>query len=618
MQRRIVVAILSAAIICGLGIQNVFAASSDVVISQVQLGTAASASNEFIELYNNSSTDTEVTNWCLYYASATSSAQGSRLGCIVPDNLRLHLYLPTHTYAYAISNQLLAAFPLLGSDLRFSATLSGIAGHVRIVNSVGSDVDKLGWGASALSPETSPSVVPPNGKILQRKTLSLGVLQDSDNNANDFELATARSSYAYGAIYEVQDICANIDGIQAALPTGYAVDTAGLCTPPPVDQCNNIDGLQAIVPTGYGLADDGTCQVDECINITGLQLVVPIGMDQSPAGQCVDHDECNNIAGIQSTAPAYYVARDGICLLNLAALRITELLPNVVGTDTGMEFIELYNPNDFSVDLGLYQISVGTESPKLYNFPTGSMIAAGQYATFFNDDIKFTLANTGGRVNVVTADGQAVDSSDAYTDAPEGESWELLDGTWQYTNQPTPGSANLPPLIITDDASLEVDTVKPCGPNQYRNPETNRCRLLITIASSLSPCKDGQYRSEETNRCRSIASEVGDLTQRAENQERNPVTNRCRSIAANTEVLGACKEGQERNPDTNRCRNVTAPTVPTAAFAVEPIADASGAVITWWAIGGIGMVALAYAGWEWRSEIKKASLKLSSFVRHDK
>lgn len=37
--------------------------STNLVISHVQLGSATSASHEFIELYNNSSSDIEVTNW---------------------------------------------------------------------------------------------------------------------------------------------------------------------------------------------------------------------------------------------------------------------------------------------------------------------------------------------------------------------------------------------------------------------------------------------------------------------------------------------------------------------------------------------------------------------------
>jgi len=610
MHKRFVVGLLiSTIVVAALASVSTYAVgSSSLVISQVQLGTTTSANNEFIELYNNSGDDVEITNWCLYYASASSMSNGSKLGCFDTDSGLIHLNLPTHSYAFAISNQLAATSPILGSDLKFSATLSGTAGHIRLLDEAGTVVDKVGWGATALSSEgLSPALVPPNGKVLQRKSTT-NIYQDTNVNSADFELVVPRTSYSYGSVYEVQDLCGNISGIQTTVPADYSVDSAAVCLPPPVDVCTNIDGLQISMPPGYLLDSDGNCQPDVCPNILGLQMGLPDNKEFDPMGNCVDHDMCSNIDAIQAVVPSGY-RLDGInCWLDVAHIALNELLPNAAGSDTGNEFIELYNPGSVGVDLSLYRLQVGIDTLKTYSFPAGSSLAANGYVSFSNDDIPFTLVNTSSHVQIVTVDNQSVDSAPTYDQPFDGMSWALIDGVWQYTDQPTPGAQNLAslPSEIVEDS---VTGLKPCPDGQYRNPDTNRCRLIVTISSNLAPCKDGQYRSEETNRCRSIASDVASLVPCSEGQERNPLTNRCRTIATTLSApLSPCKAGEERNPDTNRCRTIVKPVA--AGYAVQPVAKSSDNFSGLIALGAVIAAALGYAVWEWRVELTRLFFKL--------
>ncbi|MEI7539639.1 MAG: lamin tail domain-containing protein [Candidatus Saccharibacteria bacterium] len=570
----------------------VYASSDSVVISQLQLNNTSSASNEFIEIYNNSIDDVEVTNWCLYYASASSTQNGSKTACFLVENDSIHLYLPSHSFAFLISNQLASATPGLGSDLRFSATLSDTAGHLRLINSNGMEIDKVGWGKTAISAEGGfPTTAPSVGKVISRKIFEVGVLQDTDNNNIDFELSLPRNSYSYGSIYELQDLCRNISGIQSTIPDGYSVDIAGICTPPPVDVCNNLDGLQLIVPNSYLLVSDGNCQIDVCSNIDGVQAVLPD----------------NLVSGA-----------DNSCIAKSLPLQISEILPNAIGVDTGKEFIEIYNPNDIDVDLSGYIFSTGPGYSIDYDFPEGSYIGPNQYFVLFNDEIKFKLINTNGSVRLQSVDGYFTDETDIYISPAEGMAWALIDGVWQYTNQPTPGNSNLVSVIESYDDTTDSN-IQPCAPNQYRSPDTNRCRLILTTNSILTPCKDGQYRSEETNRCRSIASDVNVLAPCAEGEERNPETNRCRSISS---VLGAsdlapCKTGQERNPDTNRCRNIIS-AIPKADYAPQQTTNNSNNYIIWLSLAVVGVVAVGYGVWEWRQEINSGRLKLLSFLKHHK
>lgn len=315
--------------------------------------------------------------------------------------------------------------------------------------------------------------------------------------------------------------------------------------------------------------------VDVCPNIEDIQLLLPIGKELNTFGECIDQV--------------------------IVQLEITEILPNAVGSDTGNEFIEIYNPNNFSVELSGYVLYVGPQLEGKYTFPTGLTIAAHDYKSFTNGDINFNLLNTSSKVLLALKNGIVVSEVLPYQSPKEGQSWAFIDGIWQYTDYPTPGREN---VFLVDDVIADiVSTTKPCAANQYRSLETNRCRLLSTLGSVVTPCKDGQYRSEETNRCRNIASETKTVTPCTEGQERNQETNRCRKITVAT-TPAPCKAGQERNPETNRCRTVTKMSnVGYGVVGGEVKNNTTGYVFA--AIGGVLLLALGYAVWEWHEEIKK-------------
>ncbi len=596
---------------------NVRAASTNIVISQVQTGDTSSASNEFIELHNNSNVAVDISNWCLNYASASSTQAPtptwSKLACFTPNEPSVHIFLPSHTYALATSHQLLSANPKFGGDVMFSAGLAATAGHVRLVDAGGAAVDKVGWGATAVAAEGSaPAPGPPTGMVLQRIFLDSTQYQDTDSNQLDFQLVAPRAVYIYGAMFDIQDVCLNISGIQEVVPTGYTVDDSGNCLPPPVDICPNIDDLQLVLPVGFGLDETGACVRDVCLNLAGLQATLPNGKELSQNGDCVDFDACQNLVGVQAVLPGgYKLTSDGLCMLDLLPITVTELLANPSGSDTGNEFIELYNPNETAIDLGLYRLQIGADAAKRYTFPEGSSIEAKSYKKLSGSDISFVLVNTSSQVAVLSADGTVLDESQPYSDPKDDLAWALIDGTWQYTNQLTPGQANAAMLIEADEVVTATSNLQACAANQYRNSETGRCRLIVIASSSLLPCKDGQYRSEETNRCRSIATDAATPAPCNANQERNPDTGRCRLIASADTAPAACKEGQERNPDTNRCRNIVK--IVAADYPVEPIATNSGGNIGWFAVGGVGFLALGYGGWEWRMEIVQLFQKLRQF-----
>jgi hypothetical protein len=261
---------------------------------------------------------------------------------------------------------------------------------------------------------------------------------------------------------------------------------------------------------------------------------------------------------------------------------ITELLPNALGSDTGKEFIEIYNPNEqVSISLNGYKLAVGPTLGKVITL-SEYILKPGEYKVFTNAELGYSLLNTSSRVTLYMPNGDIASEVPVYDSPRDGKSWALIDKVWQYTDQPTPGTVNIRNLFQDNEVKTENSTaltLKACADNQYRSPQTNRCRLISSNASaSPAPCKVGQKRNFETGRCKAITP------------------------TATT----ACKKGQEKNLETNRCRNIKQ--LSTATYGVKGATNKQQGGMGWymWAvIAGIVLLIVGYGAWEWRDELKK-------------
>ncbi len=549
--------------------RHVVASSGDLVIYQVQpegavaVGSATAARQELAIIYNNSSQPVDVTNWCLSYSSS-SDATKTQLGCLAPPNSGTRIWLDGTSYFRLATSDFVVAHPGFSPDVVFSSAMAQTSGHVRLLNGTGGEVDRLGWG-TASQPETAATPTALTTKLHQRKAVSSGssMLQDTDNNAVDFS-AEVLSSLPASGLYEEFT---------------------------PTDVCPNLSGLQTTMPPGYLADADGNCQLDVCANLDGLQVSVPSGYQSS------DGENCNLIP------------------LENAQLLITELLPNATSTDTGNEFIEIYNPNNRPINLSGYKLQLGPDFTETYVLPD-QIMAAGTYLAFSDTQTGLTLPNSTAILRLVAPSGDVVSLTASYDQPGDNNAWALVDGFWQYTNQPTPGNPNLPMLTNSTEGSGSDTTsdLVPCRADQERNPDTNRCRLIQAAAASLVGCGPGQERNPATNRCRSLLTATNDLVPCKEGQERNPDTNRCRSIESTASALVPCAAGQERNPDTNRCRKSTGSGA-TGIAGVKDVASGSIGGSPKWLLAGLAVVAaLGYAAYEWRQEFLTLLSKSKSRV----
>jgi len=290
-------------------------------------------------------------------------------------------------------------------------------------------------------------------------------------------------------------------------------------------------------------------------------------------------------------------------------VRISELLPRArncspleTATDC-TDYIKLFNPTSDSVRLdGLrlrvgYQGQVSTASNTLV---IGGELSAGHYATFTtrSDGSPLSIANDGGWLwledtyGVMLYDATVVEYPSANSATKIGWAWAYDGSTneWNWTSTPTPYDQ---PSVFTQPVEAATKAVvtsvaQPCRNDQYRNPLTNRCKLLASTSSSLAACEPGQSR--------------------------NPLTNRCKSLASSTSDLKPCASNQVRNPETNRCRTVAA-VLAAADFPIETIPDTAESTFGWWAFAGVGSLAVGYAGWEWRRELVALAKAVGSLLR---
>lgn len=103
------------------------------------------------------------------------------------------------------------------------------------------------------------------------------------------------------------DVCPNILGVQAAIPSGMVFDVDGNCVADTgTDVCPNLAGVQSTIPSGMVFDVDGTCINDPAIP-----------------------DVCPNIIGSQATPPPPLIIVDGNCVNPPPACVITTIPPQV-------------------------------------------------------------------------------------------------------------------------------------------------------------------------------------------------------------------------------------------------------------------------------------------------
>ena len=131
-----------------------------------------------------------------------------------------------------------------------------------------------------------------------------------------------------------------------------------------------------------------------------------------------------------------------------------EILASPDGPDAENEWIEIYNENDFEVDLSDWQIKDVAGGIKTYNL--NAKILAYGYLVFLRPETKITLNNDGDGLTLLNPKGEIVDSI-IFDKAPLNQSYNKTSSGWIWNSNLTPGEKN----IITTKQTSSVQSSKP-------------------------------------------------------------------------------------------------------------------------------------------------------------
>ncbi len=142
--------------------------------------------------------------------------------------------------------------------------------------------------------------------------------------------------------------------------------------------------------------------------------------------------------------------------IQISELMIDPVFPLVDSSD---EWIELYNPNDFEVDLLGYRIETGSTGSYKYNIES-SKISAKSYIVIKSLDTPISLSNTSGKVSLYD-NSNNLSETVSYANVEPGISYAKDSlGSWQWSTTPTENTENIitikvvsPPVVLAKNAT---------------------------------------------------------------------------------------------------------------------------------------------------------------------
>ena len=169
----------------------------------------------------------------------------------------------------------------------------------------------------------------------------------------------------------------------------------------------------------------------------------------------------------------------------------SEILPSPDGPDAENEWIEIFNQNDFEVDLSEWAIQDTTGSVKTYIL--NSKIPANGYLVLLRPETKITLNNTGDGLNFINPNKETVDSVDFgkaslgqsynrverdFKVLPKAGSYNRTQSGWAWSTILTPGAKNIVPTPQTPKQKSEEKK------SENGSPEANSLTEKGTAAVS--------------------------------------------------------------------------------------------------------------------------------------
>lgn len=180
-----------------------------------------------------------------------------------------------------------------------------------------------------------------------------------------------------------------------------------------------------------------------------------------------------------------------------------EILPSPEGADEENEWIEIYNKNNFEIDLAGWKIEDVEGTKTIYIFPENFKMPANDYILLKRPETKIILNNVKDGLNLRQPDGKIIDSVN-FESASKGLSYNRIGSDWKWSSILTPLKSNkisqaslkseqtaLPDSAKSDINSIEDEAGLGALSQPFKNQENPNpwflflTALAITIISAL-------------------------------------------------------------------------------------------------------------------------------------
>lgn len=409
----------------------------ELVISEVSLGSSDSASEEFVEISNISVEPQFIDGLSLQYKSSSGSSWTTKAelsGWVAPYGRIL------------ISNY------LEDKSINFSGGLSGVGGHLRISTSDQQTIDLIAWG-TAQYPEVESVPAHQAGQSLKRLVDEDGRFLDTNNNLQDWFISdNPTPSYDFWEPAEQVNDDAHDE-----------------------DTDTSIDSSPDQQPEDQIAQEPDNLDITDLVGVTDDSINLQDGSPSETDPSQPEEIEANN----QTDNELVY-----------ALLKINELMPDPAPPliDDEHEFVELYNPNKYTVQLKGYVIESG--SNWRYRYELGDYaLSSGEYLAIYSQDSGLALSNSGTSVRLLSPDGSQLDLV-TYPKSKVGLSYSLIAGEWSWVD-PSPHSQNQ----IQEVLSVQDDSRSAAGPIA----ESNNASKVKTATSAPLEKRDIEFPSQADN-----------------------------------------------------------------------------------------------------------------------
>ena len=147
---------------------------------------------------------------------------------------------------------------------------------------------------------------------------------------------------------------------------------------------------------------------------------------------------------------------------------INEILSFPTGPDETEEWIEIFNQNNFAVDLSGWKIADTAGGTTTYVFSKETEISPQEFLVLLRPTTKITLNNDGDEVSLIQPDGEIVETVN-YPKAPQGQSYSRVESGWAWSTALTPGSPNL--VVQSEISEGGEEVLKEQATETSVNPE---------------------------------------------------------------------------------------------------------------------------------------------------